>query len=109
MLNKNRLSILLGTAAIVLTLGACSNTQTNDANVKTPSAVQSVSTNIQKLSKGTFSGRSDHVTTGDVTLEKTASGGPPIKSLSRPNISIPETLLSSRINFRRSSLCSKKR
>lgn len=66
---------LLGTAAIALTLAACGNAGTENTEVRTPPAAsQSVAGNVQKVSQGTFSGRSDHVTTGQVTLEKTASG-----------------------------------
>ncbi len=66
---------LIGTAAIALTLAACGNATTENTDVQTQTAAaQSVGTNIQKVSQGTFSGRSDHITTGQVTLEKTANG-----------------------------------
>ena len=75
MLNKNKLITLLGTAAIALTLGACGNAQTNEASVgKAKAAVETVANGVKLVSKGNFSGRSDHVTTGQVSLEKTASG-----------------------------------
>ncbi|MEP6343630.1 MAG: DM13 domain-containing protein [Maricaulaceae bacterium] len=74
MLNQKKIITLLGTAAIALTLTACSSGQTNDVNVKVPTAVERVATDVQTLTKGSFSGRSDHITTGQVTLEKTASG-----------------------------------
>lgn len=66
---------LFGTAAIALTLTACSNASTDAADVRTPAtAAQSVASNVQAISQGTFSGRSDHITTGKVTLEKTTTG-----------------------------------
>jgi len=75
MTHSTTLLKLLGTAAIALTLTACGNASTESTEVRTPTAAsQSVANNAQKVSQGTFSGRSDHITTGQVTLEKTASG-----------------------------------
>ena len=70
---------LLGTAAIALTLTACGNADTESTEIRTPTAAsdadsENVANNVQKVSQGTFSGRSDHVTTGQVALEKTATG-----------------------------------
>lgn len=74
MTHRTTLLKLLGTATIALTLTACGNAST-DTNVKTPAAAaQNVTSTAQKVSQGTFSGRSDHITTGQVTLEKTATG-----------------------------------
>ncbi len=75
MLNKNKIITLFGTAAIILTLSACGNAKTNEANSEKSSApAQNVASNVKVVSKGIFSGRSDHVTTGQVSLEKTATG-----------------------------------
>ena len=73
MLNKNRVITLLGTAAIALSLSACGNAQTNNANA-TNSTASAVASSAQTLSTGNFSGRSDHITTGQVSLERTANG-----------------------------------
>ena len=62
---------LAGTA-IALTLAACSSPATETATNETPSsATQNVAAVI---ASGTFDGRSDHITTGRVSIEKTASG-----------------------------------
>ena len=75
MTHSTTLLKLLGTAAIALTLTACGNASTESTEVRTPTAAsQSVANNAQKVSQGSFSGRSDHITTGQVTLEKTAAG-----------------------------------
>ena len=79
MTHSTTLLKLLGTAAIALTLTACGNASTESTEVRTPTAAsQSVASNVQKvsqkISQGSFSGRSDHITTGQVTLEKTATG-----------------------------------
>jgi len=75
MLNKKRLITLFGTAAIALTLTACGNSQTHETNLeKSKAAVETTVNDVMMVSKGTFSGRSDHVTTGQVSVEKTASG-----------------------------------
>ena len=75
MTHSTTLLKLLGTAAIALTLTACGNASTESTEVRTPTAAsQSVANNAQKVSQGTFSGRSDHVTTGQATVEKTATG-----------------------------------
>jgi len=74
MLNKNKMIALLGTAAIALTLTACGNAQTSGVQAETAVPVKAAAQDVMKLSKGTFSGRSDHITTGLVTVEKTANG-----------------------------------
>ena len=74
MLNKNKMIALLGTAAIALTLTACGNAQTSGVQAETTAPVKAAAQDVMKLSKGTFSGRSDHITTGLVTVEKTANG-----------------------------------
>ncbi len=73
MLSKNRVITLLGTAAIALSLTACGNTQTQESSV-TNSKAPVVASSAQTVSKGNFSGRSDHITTGQVSLERTANG-----------------------------------
>ena len=73
MLNKNRVITLLGTAAIALSLTACGNTQTQESSVANSKAPV-VASSAQTVSKGNFSGRSDHITTGQVSLERTANG-----------------------------------
>lgn len=73
MLNKNKLITLLGSAAIVLTLSACGNAQTKSVSHDKAAAETAVNT-VMMIAKGNFSGRSDHVTTGQVSLEKTAAG-----------------------------------
>lgn len=73
MLNKNKFMTLLGSTVLALSLTACGNAQTTE--VKPAAPVQSASAPaVMKLSQGQFSGRSDHVTTGQVSIEKTASG-----------------------------------
>ncbi len=80
MFKTSKLITLAGVAALSLTLGACSNATTNAATTvatTTDNGAKTVSAstaNVMTLSTGTFSGRSDHVTTGKVTLEKTANG-----------------------------------
>ena len=75
MTHTNPLLKLLSTAAIALTLSACGNTNSETVDVRTPAtAAQSVASKVHTVSEGTFSGRSDHVTTGQVTLEKTTTG-----------------------------------
>ena len=73
MLSKNRVITLLGTAAIALSLTACGNTQTQESSVPNSKAPV-VASSAQTVSKGNFSGRSDHITTGQVSLERTANG-----------------------------------
>lgn len=73
MLSKNRVITLLGTAAIALSLTACGNAQTQESSV-TNSKAPVVASSAQTVSKGNFSGRSDHITTGQVSLERTANG-----------------------------------
>jgi len=74
MLNKNKMIALLGTAAIALTLTACGNAQSGNVQAEKSASTKTAAHDVMKLSKGTFSGRSDHITTGLVTVEKTANG-----------------------------------
>ena len=72
MLNKKLLTTI-GFTVLAISAAACSpatSTQTNNA----PAVVQTAVQNTTVISSGTFSGRSDHITTGDVRLEKTATG-----------------------------------
>ena len=73
MLNKNRLRALLGTVALGLTLTGCGNAQTNEIQQK-PATIETAVNEVQTISAGNFSGRPDHVTTGQVSLERTANG-----------------------------------
>ena len=73
MLNQKRMFSVLGIAAIALTLSACGKAQTNSAGTANAPA-EVVANTVTMVSKGNFSGRSDHITTGQVTLEKTATG-----------------------------------
>ena len=57
-------------AALALTTAACTQTSTEPAKA-TQETIQSVS---QSISSGTFSGRSDHITTGTATLVKGTNG-----------------------------------
>lgn len=74
MLNKNRIIALLGTVALGLTMTACGNAQTQDISLPNTASVASTVDQAAQVSKGNFSGRSDHVTTGQVSLEKTTNG-----------------------------------
>ena len=73
MLNKNRLIALLGTVALGLTVTGCGNAQTTEIQQK-PATIETAVNEVQTISAGNFSGRSDHVTTGQVSLERTANG-----------------------------------
>jgi len=69
MLNKKLLTTIgLSLAALTAACSAPTSPTTNSA----PVAVQSASKTA--ISSGIFSGRSDHITTGLVTVEKTATG-----------------------------------
>lgn len=75
MLNKN-LFTLIGASAFAFTLAACSGAETT-APVSAPASAEASSSKsytAKSVSVGSFSGRSDHITTGTVTVEKTASG-----------------------------------
>ena len=75
MLNQNRIITFIGTAAIALSFSACSNAETNTVNLdKAPAPVETVANTVSEISKGNFSGRTNHITTGQVSLEKTATG-----------------------------------
>ena len=69
MFNKKLLTTVGFTLAALT--AACSAPTTNTTN-SAPVAVQSAAKSA--VSSGIFSGRSDHITTGKVTLEKTATG-----------------------------------
>ena len=73
MFNKKLLTTVGFTLAALT--AACSAPTTNTTN-SAPVAVQSAAKSAAKsaVSSGIFSGRSDHITTGKVTLEKTATG-----------------------------------
>lgn len=73
MLNKNTFR-LLGLTLVALTVTACGAPQADTSETTPAAATKTVESTIQALSSGTFSGRSDHITTGQVTLEKTAVG-----------------------------------
>ena len=64
-----------GATAIALTLAACSAPASETtAQQDHSSATEYVAVNAVSLATGTFEGRSDHITTGRVTLEKTDTG-----------------------------------
>jgi len=64
------ISLTLATVALSACGDSATKTQDHTSTSTQTAAVSKVST----LSTGTFSGRSDHITTGQVFLEKTASG-----------------------------------
>lgn len=71
---KTLLSGLTATA-IALTLAACSAPATETtAEQDYSSATEYTATNATAVATGTFEGRSDHITTGRATIEKTATG-----------------------------------
>ncbi len=75
MLNKNRFTMFLGAALITLTMSACNAAQQYGGGAQNSGAVaSSVVTDAAALSQGSFSGRSDHITTGQVSLEQTTTG-----------------------------------
>lgn len=72
---KNLLTTL-SAAAIALTLAACS-APAADTKAKAAQAQSSATEYADKavsIASGTFDGRSDHITTGRATIQKTASG-----------------------------------
>lgn len=84
MFKTTKLITIIGAVAL---LGACGNASTNInqtastapeiSEISTPenNHVRTVSNTVATaIASGTFSGRSDHITTGKVTLEKTANG-----------------------------------
>jgi len=65
----------IGAMAIALTLGAHSASAADRSSATSySSASQYTAKNKTSVAAGTFEGRSDHVTTGAVTVERTASG-----------------------------------
>jgi hypothetical protein len=74
MLNKITLTVL-GFTAIAFTAHAFANANSDGIDLGKPSAaVEYIAADTTSISTGTFDGRSDHITTGQVTLEKTATG-----------------------------------
>ena len=61
------------TALAAIAFAGTSSINAN-AEYKSAPAAEQLASDTQQVSTGTFSGRTDHVTSGDVTLEKTASG-----------------------------------
>lgn len=62
-------------AALALTLAACSGPTTETVAEKAPSSATDYADKTPvSVATGTFDGRSDHITTGRATIEKTASG-----------------------------------
>lgn len=75
MTHSTRLLKLLGAAALTLSLAACGSASTQSTQAPAaPAPAQSAASSVQAVSTGSFSGRSDHITTGQVSLEKTAAG-----------------------------------
>jgi len=67
----------LSFALVALSAAACSapaSTTSTEAPAIAQSSAQSSATDAMTFSSGTFSGRSDHITTGRVTVEKTNTG-----------------------------------
>jgi len=65
---------LTGAALLALSLSACSQSNTTTTQNSAPSPATSQAQKLGALASGTFSGRSDHITTGLVTLVKTSDG-----------------------------------
>ena len=64
-----------GATAIALALAACSVPAAETTTAPTQSsATEYVAQNAVAIASGTFDGRSDHITTGGVTIEKAESG-----------------------------------
>lgn len=64
-----------GTTALALALAACSAPAAEQATQPVySSATEYVADNAVTIASGTFDGRSDHITTGGVTIEKTGGG-----------------------------------
>ena len=63
-----KLNLLTAAAVALFTLAACAPTATQEKTVET------VQPATKSVSSGTFSGRSDHITTGTASLVKTAGG-----------------------------------
>jgi len=81
MLNKKSLKFI-SVSMFAMAVAACSNTSSNQntqsqaqpvATVTTPAATEAIK-EVVTVSSGTFSGRSDHITLGQVSLEKTGHG-----------------------------------
>lgn len=66
---------LITIISAVALLGACGNASTNtNTNINQTASTAPAVKEVTAIASGTFSGRSDHITTGKVTLEKTANG-----------------------------------
>ena len=72
MLNK-KIFTSLGLVLLGASVVACSAPASNTQASNTQAPAQSVAANAA-IASGTFSGRSDHITTGQVTLEETNAG-----------------------------------
>ncbi len=73
---------MLGATALAFTAVSCTSAEST-SSAPTPAAVEAaveqdassaVSYSAKPITVGTFSGRSDHITTGEVSVKKTASG-----------------------------------
>lgn len=74
MLNKIALTFL-GVTTFAFTAHAFTNSQSDNVDIgKASQVVEYVASNTTVLSAGDFDGRSDHITTGKVKLEKTSTG-----------------------------------
>lgn len=74
-MNYKSLLTGIGATAIALTLAACSAPAVETvATQDHSSATEYVAENVTSIATGTFDGRSDHITTGRATIEKTATG-----------------------------------
>jgi len=71
MLNKKSL-LTLSFAFFAASAAACAPSV--NQGTEAPANVQTVTETATVISTGTFTGRSDHITTGEVRLEKTATG-----------------------------------
>ena len=61
--------LVTGFSILAISLGACSGASDKTTNSGSTAASQSAA-----IASGTFDGRSDHITTGGVSLVKTGSG-----------------------------------
>lgn len=73
-MNKFKYTALTGLAALALTLSACGNTASSNNEAQTETAPVTQAVAAAELAAGTFSGRSDHITTGTASLVKTDAG-----------------------------------
>lgn len=74
-MNNKIILTALGLAAFALTATTLTHTNTaNASNIGEPGRIFQTAAKVTPLASGQFSGRSDHITEGQVTLEKTAAG-----------------------------------